>query len=830
MENKNKTFYCKKCENIDVGLNLNQHTNSSKNSHLKKQQENSDDGKVNITSTTTNNDSDINITNFETSKDKNNEDEEIPRKSSNTTENSSLIIEKKLDNNKEKTKKINNSLLENKKESKNDYLEREHSDHEQESKVNHLEHKHSEHEHSEHEHGSSLDDPKKFKKDKIKLIVSWILLIPLLLAMLGNFGVNNPVIDFFGNPYFQFSITTIIFALLGMIFWKETINDAKEKRLSVDVLVTISTTFAYVFSVIFLIIGVVNKDMPDVLFFDAASEILVIIFTGRFIEVAIKKRALTEIDVFKNILPDSAIKIDKNNKKIEVDSSELIKDDIVFVKKGDKVPTDGIIIEGTSIILESSFTGEVDNFPKTIGDNVIGGTVSTTGELKIKVTEEVSNSVVSKILEGIKNTKNFKAKTQNIADKVASILIPSVFFISIIALLGWGFFGEGDQPWMNAIKVMITIMVIACPCSLGLTTPTSILVGTSVASNLGIFYNSKDVFENFKKADKIVFDKTGTITSGEIKLVKNTIPKEYLSLIKQVESNFVHPIAKAIVEQLQFEDKNNDKILDFTFEEEQSFGIKINFENKQYFLGSQKFVAKIHGEDFTVSQEIIEEQNKGNIVIFFFDDTTVIGFLALGDSIKETTFEAISDLKAKGIEVYMITGDNQLTANYIANQVGIKEENVFAEQLPHEKSEIVKKLQEGDKTVLFVGDGNNDTLAMKQSDLSISMNSGSEVAIQLSDVTIIDNDLNKIVDVLYISNKLLFNIYRGFGISITYNAIAIPIAVSGIINPMLAAIFMMLSDIIALINASTLRLILYKEKYRKQRRKVKDFKKQQNIT
>ncbi len=712
------------------------------------------------------------------------------------------------------------------------HMKHDHSKKEKEiSKQNDHNHNHKQNGHSANHdqnghnenHNQNGHNHEKTKQPLIKLIIGAIFLLPFLYLLIFSLtnNVAGPVTEFFQNPWFQFFDATIVMGLIGTIFWKETIHDAKNKKLSVDVLVSLSSTMTYIFSIIFLILmqtGVVDE---VILFFSATVEILVIIFAGRYLEDYIKNKALVEIDEFMDLIPNKANLI-KENRILEIDSDQLNLDDIVLVRKGEKIPTDGIIIEGNSIVLEQSFTGESNNFDKTINDFVLGGTISSTGNLKIKVTKTLKNSVIYQIVEGINQTSNYRPETQKVADKFAAFLIPFAFITSILALIIWGTIyslnGETNS-WYSAFEIMITIMVITCPCSLGLATPTSILVSSSVASRLGIYYNSKDVFESFKKIDCIVMDKTGTITTGEVNFIETNLDEEKIKLIFEVEKNFTHPLAKSIIN--QFEKEFGKREFDFeslTYEEVPSLGVSFAYKTTEYYFGSEKFIqTKI--DVFTLEENVLNFQKNGSIVLFLFNSTEILGYIVLGDVIKKTSKEAIAKFKEQNIDVYMITGDNVKTAEYIADLVGIDKSHVYSETMPQDKQEIIKKLQDQNKFVLFVGDGNNDALGMKQADLSISMNSGTDLAIKLSDVTILENDLDKINDVIYLTHKTLFNIYRGLYISIGYNFAAIPLAASGFINPFIAAFLMMLSDTIAIFNAITLRFILFKQKYRKSNQK-----------
>lgn len=683
------------------------------------------------------------------------------------------------------------------------------------SERNHDHHNHhDEHEEHDHDHG---------KEPWWKLIVGWILFTPFLITLFFSTigGLTGPFLDFIDNPIFQFVDATILMLLIGTIFWKETIVDALQKQLSVDVLVAVSATLAYIFSTISFIL-ILSTSKEPMLFFESVASILVIIYSGRFLESYIKNRAMVEIDELIDLIPQKATIVLEDDSLKEVEASSLKAEDIVLVRKGEQIPSDGIIIEGSSIIQEANFTGEANSLEKMTDDKVIGSTISMTGTIKIKITKALDDSIVTEIVQGIKETSSYRPETQKVADKIASYLIPIVIVAAVIAFLAWGTIyslnSSLSKDWYDAFSILIAVMVIACPCSLGLATPSSILVGTSVAAKLGIYFNSKEVFESFQDVNKIILDKTGTITTGEVKFISTDLSDEYLELIYHAEKEFAHPLAKSIV--VEFKDKF-DKVKPTSLEmkEEQSLGISIKTNDKEYFFGSQKFLNEIIGE-YIIPSEVEQQQNNGNIVLFMFDNNQVIGHIVFGDQIKETSIQAIENFVKKGIEVYMITGDNAKTANYIASQVGIKKENTFSEVLPNEKANLVKKLKEEDsKFVLFVGDGNNDALAMAEANLSISMNSGTDLAIQMSDVTILENDLNKINDVMYITDRTLRNIYRGLYVSIGYNFVSVPIAMTSLITPFIAAFVMMISDTIAIFNALTLRTILWKKEYRKNKTK-----------
>ncbi len=652
------------------------------------------------------------------------------------------------------------------------------------------------------------------------MITSTIIGVFALIAMITSLFVNHDssYYEFVRNDWLELTLGTISFIIMGLAFVKGSYVTIKAKTIAEDTLVALATTSAYLYSVFaFIFNQFTETNLPY--FFYEAIEVLWLIYLGRFVENKLMAKITKDMLSLETLKPKLALVI-RDEEEIEVNVNELKLDDLVIVKPGSVIPIDGIVVEGETTVDESTLTGESLPISKKVDSKVFGGTVSSNGLITVKVTKLIGDSFITKIINSAYKAVETKPDTQRIADKIAGWLVPLVLVIALITFLLTGIitmsigtipgqfdnliissgFNSTQAAWMYAFYIVITILVIACPCSFALQTPMAVLVSSSNAKKNGIIFSSKTVFEDMKDINLIAFDKTGTLTEGKFKVTSSTIPDKYLSNLVSIEKNSNHPLAQSIVEFYKDIKTNKIKVNEI---------VGKGMEHNDLKVGSLKWVKEFHNE-FKESKEVLEKRNKGSAIIYLFNSKEVIGYVALKDEIKESSRLALANIRNMGIDVVMITGDNKQTALSIAQELGIKEKNVYSEVDPTQKSTIIKELQDKGNKVAFVGDGINDSVALIQSDLGIAIGEGSDAAIEASDIVLNENDISLVTYAIWLSNRTVSTIKRGFAIAVGYNMITIPIAATGILGltgfgPALASMIMILNDSMAMLNALTLK-------------------------
>lgn len=682
---------------------------------------------------------------------------------------------------------------------------------------------HHHHGHGGHEHIHT------FETKRWILIVATILGSIALIHMIGGLFLDGPVMKFLDNPILQLTLGSIAFFIMGIAFLKGSYITLKNKQIAEDTLVAIATTSAFLYSVFaFIINATTNMQIP--FFFNEEIEVLWLIYLGRFIEDWLTNKVTREISSLEELKPKTATII-REGKEIEVPATEIVLGDIVIVKPGQLIPVDGIVKEGETSIDESSLTGESLHVNKMKGSTVFGGTISSNGLIKIEATKTLNESFISQIINSVNESMGAKPKSQRMADKIASYLIPSVLVIATLTFFITGLvfqFGvstpnsfqhlaNGDYAWLYSFYVTITVLVIACPCSFAMITPMSVLASSSTSKSEGVIFSSDTLFEVIKSVDVICFDKTGTLTEGKFDVINTNIDDKYMEEIVSIEKTSNHPLANSIVKHYKDIKVKNIKV-------NEVIGKGVESENLK--VGSLKWVIEKF-PSFKEDEEVTERRKQGSAIIYAFNQTEVLGYIELRDTIKSTTLETLSQIRKLGIDVVMITGDQKDTALNVASQLGINEKNVYSEVSPQDKSQIIEKIQKQGKVVSFVGDGINDSVALIQSDIGIAMGEGSDAAIESADIVLRDDDLSKVAYSIWLSRRTLFTIKRGFGIAIVYNAVMVPIAATGILGltgagPALAALSMIFNDSIAMINAMSLKAETKKKYDRKYKTKNKN--------
>lgn len=630
------------------------------------------------------------------------------------------------------------------------------------------------------------DEIKDLKKD---LIISIVFSVPLMVSMFFHmFNLHR----FMLNGYIQWALASVVQFYVGKRYYINAYKNLKNKSTNMDVLIAFGTSMAYFYSVYKVLIGSVD------VYFDSSAMIITLILLGKFFEANAKSNTFGAIMKLMDLKADYAIVID-GDKEVKKNIEDVKIGDIVLVKPYEKIPVDGVIISGSSSVNQAMITGESVPVEKNIGDTVIGATNNIEGILKIEVKSTVENSVLSKILDLVQNAQTKKAPVQRLADKISSYFVPGVILSSLATLVITYIV---TKDFTTSLLNSCAVMVIACPCSLGLATPTAIMSGTGVAAQNGILIKSGEVLEKIHKMDSIIFDKTGTLTTGELKVVEiknNTDLSEgdFLSIIYSLEKNTDHPIAKSIV---NFCKEKNVKELDILdLKVIAGMGVQANYDGKEILIGKRKYIEEKLGKlELNIENELL--------TIFISIGNEFAGFIVLEDEISKNAFEIIKKLKEKNIAVYMITGDSEVVARKVANKLGI--DNVLYEVMPDEKSQKVIELQKQGKIVAMVGDGINDAPALASADISFAMGTGTDIAMETSDITLMNGNLNTLLNSINISEQTLKIIKQNLFWAFFYNIIAIPFAAFGYLNPMLAGFTMSFSSVSVVLNS--LRLKRYK--------------------
>lgn len=630
------------------------------------------------------------------------------------------------------------------------------------------------------------DEIKDLKKD---LIISIVFSVPLMVSMFFHmFNLHR----FMLNGYIQWALASVVQFYVGKRYYINAYKNLKNKSTNMDVLIAFGTSMAYFYSVYKVLIGSVD------VYFDSSAMIITLILLGKFFEANAKSNTFGAIMKLMDLKADYAIVID-GDKEVKKNIEDVKIGDIVLVKPYEKIPVDGVIISGSSSVNQAMITGESVPVEKNIGDTVIGATNNIEGILKIEVKSTVENSVLSKILDLVQNAQTKKAPVQRLADKISSYFVPGVILSSFATLVITYIV---TKDFTTSLLNSCAVMVIACPCSLGLATPTAIMSGTGVAAQNGILIKSGEVLEKIHKMDSIIFDKTGTLTTGELKVIEiknNTDLSEgdFLSIIYSLEKNTDHPIAKSIV---NFCKEKNVKELDISdLKVIAGMGIQANYDGKEILIGKKKYIEEKLGKlELNIENELL--------TIFISIGNDFAGFVVLEDEISKNAFEIIKKLKDKNIDVYMITGDSEVVARKVANKLGI--DNVLYEVMPDEKSQKVLELQKQGKIVAMVGDGINDAPALASADISFAMGTGTDIAMETSDITLMNGNLNTLLNSINISEQTLKIIKQNLFWAFFYNIIAIPFAAFGYLNPMLAGFTMSFSSVSVVLNS--LRLKRYK--------------------
>ncbi|MBU8879163.1 heavy metal translocating P-type ATPase [Bacillus sp. FJAT-29790] len=644
------------------------------------------------------------------------------------------------------------------------------------------------------------------KKQKRKFIFSMILSLPLLWAMAGHFSFTSflYVPDAFMNPWVQMALATPIQFYIGKQFYVGAYKALRNKSANMDVLVALGTSAAYFYSV-YLAIEAAGRDViPDGLYFETSAVLITLIILGKLFEAKAKGRSSEAIKKLMGLQAKTAT-VERDGHEIVIPLEEVVTGDIVFVKPGEKIPVDGVIIEGQSALDESMITGESVPIDKTVGDTVIGATINKNGFIKMKATKVGKDTALVQIIKVVEDAQGSKAPIQRLADSISGVFVPIVVGIAILTFLVW-YFVVVPGDFAEALEKLIAVLVIACPCALGLATPTSIMAGSGRAAEFGILFKGGEHLEMTHRINTVILDKTGTITNGTPVLTDVITELEetaFLSLVGSAEKQSEHPLAQAIVEGIR---EKEISLMDVKgFEAIPGYGIKAIIDDKEILIGTRRLMRKFNVEIEHVLEEMSTLEKQGKTAMLAAINGAYAGIVAVADTIKETSAGAINRLKDMGLDVIMITGDNEQTAQAIAKQAGV--EHVIAEVLPEGKAEEVKKLQQQGKKVAMVGDGINDAPALAIADIGMAIGTGTDVAMEAADITLIRGDLNSIADAIFMSKKTIRNIRQNLFWAFAYNTLGIPVAAFGFLAPWLAGAAMAFSSVSVVLNALRLQRV-----------------------
>jgi Cu+-exporting ATPase len=637
------------------------------------------------------------------------------------------------------------------------------------------------------------------KKEKLLIILSSLLTLPLVLPM-----IFEPLgFDLMPAPWVQLLLATPVQFFIGARFYKSGLSALKAKTGNMELLVAIGTSAAYGLSIYLLLKNLGHAHHMPHLYFEGSSVIITLVLFGKYLEAKAKFQTTAAIQALQKLQPQTA-RVNKDGQEVELPVSELKVKDSVIVKPGERIPVDGKIIRGASQVDESLITGESLPVDKKEDDLVVGGSINGNGLIFVEITALGSETMLARIIRMVEDAQTVKAPIQRLVDKVSAYFVPTVILIALLTIVVTGFISGN---WETAIINGVAVLVIACPCALGLATPTSIMVGTGVAAKAGILIKDAEALEIAHSVTLVAFDKTGTLTEGK-PTVSTLIHFEgsetdILKILATIQSGSEHPLAKAVT------DKAKEK--NVTYEHATSVtaisgkGLEAEVKGVKYFLGSKKLLADLNISDSRISNVASERENFGETVSFLIreSDKKVLGIVTFKDSIKTSSAETIKKLKSLGIKTMMLTGDNKGSALAVAKELGI--DIVRAEVLPQEKSSIIQEHKDKGEIVAMVGDGINDAPALATAHVGIAMSTGTDVAMHSSGITLMRGNPLLIPDAISVSRKTYSKIKQNLFWAFIYNVIGIPLAAFGYLSPVIAGAAMAFSSVSVVTNSLLLR-------------------------
>ncbi|WP_406622022.1 copper-exporting P-type ATPase CopA [Bacillus atrophaeus] len=647
---------------------------------------------------------------------------------------------------------------------------------------------------------------KEQRKQTVRLIFSAILSFPLLWAMVSHFSFTSFiwVPDIFMNPWMQFALATPVQFVIGWPFYTGAYKALRNKSANMDVLVALGTTAAYVYSLYLTIQSLGAHGHTDGLYYETSAILLTLILLGKRFEAKAKGRSSDAIKKLMKLQAKTATVVREGQEQI-IPIEDVMTGDLVYVKPGERIPVDGEVTEGRSAVDESMITGESIPVDKSPGDSVTGATMNANGFLKIKAVNVGKDTALSQIIRVVEEAQGSKAPIQRLADQISGIFVPIVLGIALITFLIWYFWAApGDVG--EAISKLIAVLVIACPCALGLATPTSIMAGSGRSAEFGILFKGGEHLEKTHRLDTIVLDKTGTVTNGKPVLTDAVAADgfeetELLRLAAAAETGSEHPLGEAIAAGVKEKGIDIPKLT--RFEAKIGAGVSAEAAGKTILVGSRRLMESEGVQHEALLSQMSALEGEGKTVMLVSVDGEPAGLIAVADTIKETSREAVKRLMSMGLEVIMMTGDNRKTAEAIAKEAGIT--RVIAEVRPEQKAEEISRLQQTGSRVAMVGDGINDAPALATADIGMAIGTGTDIAMETADITLIRGDLNSIADAIRMSRLTMKNIKQNLFWALGYNTLGIPIAAFGFLAPWVAGAAMAFSSVSVVLNALRLQ-------------------------
>ena len=641
---------------------------------------------------------------------------------------------------------------------------------------------------------------KELQQKKTKLIISAVLAAPLLITMLVHlFNMNIPAV--FMNPWFQFVLATPVQFIIGWQFYVGAYKNLRNGGANMDVLVALGTSAAYFYSLYESFKTIGNPAYEPHLYFETSAVLITLILFGKYLEAKAKSQTTNALSSLLNLQAKEA-RVIRNGEEMMIPVEEVAVGDRLAVKPGEKIPVDGMVVKGRTSVDESMITGESIPIEKEVDASLIGSTINKNGSIEMEATKVGKDTALASIVKVVEEAQGSKAPIQRLADIISGYFVPIVVGIAVVTFIIWIAFVQPGQ-FEPSLVAAIAVLVIACPCALGLATPTSIMVGTGKAAENGILFKGGEHLERTHQLNAIVLDKTGTITKGEPEVTDFSGDEEALQLLASAEKGSEHPLAGAIVAYA------TDKAIEFLdteqFDAVPGHGITAEISGKQVLVGNRKLMQNHQVNIGDAEQEMNVYEIEGKTAMLIAIDGEYRGIVAVADTIKDTAPQAIKELQEQGLEVIMLTGDNERTAQAIAKQVGI--DHVIAQVLPEEKADKIAEIQSEDKKVAMVGDGVNDAPALVTADIGIAIGTGTEVAIEAADVTILGGELLLIPKAIKISHATIKNIRQNLFWAFGYNTAGIPIAAVGLLAPWVAGAAMALSSVSVVSNSLRLKRV-----------------------
>lgn len=637
---------------------------------------------------------------------------------------------------------------------------------------------------------------------RIRTALSFVLGIPTLLIT-WLLASTSSIFVVLPKDLLLFILATPVQFGAGWMFYKGAWHSVKARSANMDTLIAVGTSAAWLYSTI---VTFAPRLLPQGTYYDASALIIGFILLGKLLEHTMRGRASDSVRKLLSLKPSTA-RLVVDGKEIEVGVEELKVNDLFRVRPGEKVATDGVIVDGLSTMDEKMLTGESMPVEKGVGSEVFGGTYNQTGLLTVRATKVGSDTTLSQIIQLVEEAQAAQAPVERLADRISSYFVPLVVSVAVLSLLGWWL--VGGRPFLFGFTAFVAVLIIACPCALGLATPAAIVVGTGKGAQKGILVKGGENLERAYRVNTVVFDKTGTLTVGEpsvtdILVLGDMDEKKLISLAASVEKGSEHPLSRALVRKA--EELNVQVGEPQDFEAIPGRGVKATVGGLKIAFGNRRLAQDSGAPIETVEEQVSRLESEGKTAMFLIIEGNVEGVIAVADTLKPHASEVVSQLKKLGMKVVLLTGDNAATADAIAKLAGIEE--VIAEVMPAQKAEVVKKLKESGRRVAMVGDGINDAPALAEADLGIAIGSGTDIAIETAGIVLIKDDLRDVLGAIRLSRATMRKIRQNLFWAFAYNTVLIPVAAFGLLNPILAGVAMALSSVTVVGNSLLLNRVV----------------------